>query len=265
MTGTARGILLTVAYDGRLFAGFAMQRDQRTIARELLNALRAFDPSIREVRGASRTDAGVHARGQRVAFDTTATLPPRGWVLAPARHLPGEIAIRRAALVAPGFNPRFESIRKRYCYVILRDVARDPFLHGRAFRVEGLTDASIATLREEASDAIGTHDFAAFRSSADERTNTERTLHSIAVTCDPGDARLLRITIEGSAFLHNMVRIIVGTLIDVALGRLSRGAILRALISKDRSDAGMTAPPDGLCLEHIDLRHEGENPWPEHA
>jgi tRNA pseudouridine38-40 synthase len=263
MTTAIRGILLSVAYDGRPFAGFARQRDQRTVAGELLGALRVIDPNIREIRGASRTDAGVHARDQRVAFDSAAPLPMRGWVLATARHLPAEITLRRAALVAEGFTPRFESLRKRYRYLILRDVVRDPFLHRRAWRIEGLTDASLARARDEAALANGTHDFAAFRSSADERTNTVRTLHGVEISIDPSDPRLVRIDVEGNAFLHNMVRILVGTLMDVARGYVAPGAIARALASHDRRDAGITAPPDGLYLERIHMRDEGAEPWPE--
>lgn len=264
MATAARGILLSVAYDGRPFAGFARQRDQRTVAGELLGALRAIDPSIREVRGASRTDAGVHARDQRVAFDTEAPLPPRGWVLATTRHLPEEIAIRRAAVVPVGFTPRFESVRKRYRYVILRDKTRDPFLHRRAWRLEGLTsDDALDRARAEAAAATGTHDFAAFRTSVDERTSTIRTLHDVALSIDPSDARLVRIDVEGNAFLHNMVRILVGTIVDVARGHLAPGAVARALASRDRRDAGITAPPDGLYLEHMVLRHDGEDPWPD--
>ncbi|MGK3969661.1 tRNA pseudouridine(38-40) synthase TruA [Sorangium sp. So ce118] len=262
LAASSRGILLSVAYDGRPFAGFARQRDQRTVSGELLGALRAIDPAIREIRGASRTDAGVHARDQRVAFDTAAPLPPRGWVLATARHLPDEIVIRRAAVVRVGFSPRFESLRKRYRYLILRDLVRDPFLSRRAWRVEGLTDDAIERARAEAATARGTHDFAAFRTSADERTTTVRTLYGVELSLDPADPRLVRIDVDGNAFLHNMVRILVGTLMDVARGHLEPGAIARALASRDRRDAGITAPPDGLYLEHIHLRDEGQDAWP---
>src|SRR5438874_736471 len=93
------GVLLSIAYDGRRFAGFARQPEQRTVAGELLGALQSIDPAIRDVRGASRTDAGVHAWDQRVAFDPSASIPPRGWVHGLARHLPEDIAVRRAARV----------------------------------------------------------------------------------------------------------------------------------------------------------------------
>jgi len=256
-------VLLTVAYDGRPFAGFAPQPSQRTIAGELLGALQALDPKVRAIRGASRTDAGVHAHGQRVAFDAEVAMPMRGWVLGTARHLPPEIAVRRAAKVPEGFAPRFQNQGKHYRYLLLRDAARDPFLEGRAWRVDGLDDSgALGLLAEEASRCVGTHDFAAFRSSADERANTVRTLRAVRVSEDPSDGRLLRVDVEGDAFLHNMVRILVGTLVDVARGRLAPGATQKALDTKRRADLGITAPADGLYLEHIALREEGTEAWP---
>lgn len=263
MTTTSGGILLTVAYDGRRFAGFVPQPGQRTVAGELLSALSALDPGVREIRGASRTDAGVHARGQRVAFDPTRPIPPRGWALGVGRHLPDEIAVRRAAVVPAGFVPRFESTGKRYRYTLLRDRVRDPFLEGRAWRVAGLSaPGALDRAREEAAHLIGTHDFSAFRSSADTRESTVRTLRSVEVTEDVRDPRIVAVDVSGDAFMHNMVRIIVGALVDIARGRLPKGAILRALASKDRRDLGVTAPPDGLCLERVDLRSEGSSAWP---
>lgn len=258
------GILLSVAYDGRRFAGFARQPEQRTIAGELLGALRSIDPSIRDLRGASRTDAGVHARDQRVAFDPTLAIPPRGWALGLARHLPEDIAVRRAARVPAGFIPRFASLRKRYRYRVTFDLLRDPFLEGRTWRIpHDLDDAVLELLREEALPFIGTHDFAAFRSAADERETTTRTLFSVTPERDPSDPRSLWITVEGTAFLHNMVRILVGTLIDVVRGRKPRGAAARALASLDRKDAGITAPPDGLVLDRTWLETEGEDAFPD--
>jgi tRNA pseudouridine38-40 synthase len=257
-------ILLTVAYDGRPFAGFAVQPAQRTIAGELLGALQAIDPSVRAIRGASRTDAGVHARGQRVAFDPTLVMPTRGWALAAARHLPAEISVRRAARVPLGFSPRFQNQGKRYRYLLLSDPTRDPFLEGRAWRAPGLARPGFAldAIAREAEGCLGTHDFAAFRSSADERENTTRTLRVVSVSADPEDPRITRIDVEGDAFLHNMVRILVGTLVDVARGRLAPGAVARALASKRRGDAGITAPPDGLYLEQVMLADEGQDAFP---
>ncbi len=260
----ASGILLSIAYDGRRFAGFARQPDQRTIAGELLGALQAVDPAIRDVRGCSRTDTGVHAWDQRVAFDPKMVIPPRGWALGLGRHLPEDIAVRRAAHVAPGFVPRFASIRKRYRYRLVGDPLRDPFLEGRAWRLpEPIDDAALDALCEEAAPLLGTHDFAAFRSSADVRKHSTRTIFSITPERDPSDPRSVWINVEGNAFLHNMVRIVVGTLVDVIRGRRPPGATARALASLDRNDAGITAPPDGLVLDRVWLDNEGEDAWPE--
>jgi len=256
----AHGVLLTVAYDGAGFSGFAPQPEQRTVHGELLRAIRAVDGSIAKLRGASRTDAGVHARGQRVAFDARLALPSRAWALALIPHLPDDVAVVRAAVVAPGFAPRFEATRKLYRYALLRSAVPDPFARGRAWRITELGDAAIAAMQREAAALVGTHDFAAFRSSADQRASTVRTIERLEVSADGSSAV---VAVVGDGFLHNMVRIVVGTLVDVGLGRLEAGACERALRSKRREDLGRTAPPDGLCLERVWLREEGEDAWPE--
>lgn len=263
------GVLLSVAYDGRPFAGFAIQPSQRTVAGELLGALQAVDPAISEIRGASRTDAGVHAKDQRVAFDTaqrSEKIPPRGWVLGLTRHLPREIAVRRAAFVPVGYTPRFDSLGKRYRYTLLLDPVRDPLLDGRVWRLDDLTGKGVANLlRDEAQCLVGTHDFRAFRSSADQRENTVRTIQSIDIIENGLDPRLIYIDIRGTAFMHNMVRILAGTLVQTARGKLSPGAAGRALSSGLRADAGITAPAEGLCLERTFLNNEGEQAWPDGA
>lgn len=254
MTSVDHGVLLTVAYDGRELAGFAKQRSARTVAGELEGALREIDPRISDVRGASRTDSGVHARGQRVAFDPDAERPLAAWVMGVARHLPETIVVRRAARVARGFVPRFNARSKHYRYVLLADGMRDPFWAGRAWRIAELrSDDALARAAVEAASAVGTHDFAAFKTASDPRTMTVRTLSSVTVSRDPQDARIVRVDVHGNAFMHNMVRILVGTIVDVARERLDPGAIARALASRNRSDGGITAPPDGLYLESMDL------------
>jgi tRNA pseudouridine38-40 synthase len=253
-------ILLTVAYDGTSFAGWAPQRDARTVAGELLGAIQAMDPSVTQVRGASRTDAGVHARGQLVTFESGREIEPKGWALGLSAHLSDEIAIRGAANLSPGADLRGSVVRKRYRYLIVRDALRDPFWRNTALRFSHSLD--VDAMRAEAMAIVGTHDFAGFRTSADERTNTVRTLERVRLEPLAGDARVLAIDVVGTAFLHNMVRIIVGSLLDVGRGRLARGALARALASKMRGDLGMTAPAQGLCLEHIEHTLALANAWP---
>ncbi|HKQ68850.1 MAG TPA: tRNA pseudouridine(38-40) synthase TruA [Polyangiaceae bacterium] len=255
-------ILLTVAYDGRPFSGYAKQDGVRTVAGELLGAVQAMDPSVSEVRGASRTDAGVHARGQLVAFSPARDIEPKGWALGLSAHLPSEIGIRQAARAPDGCDPRGNTVRKHYRYLVLRDVLRDPMWEGRALRFSHRLD--IHSLRSEASHLVGTHDFAAFRSSSDERTYTVRTIEDVRVEHLAGDSRVLAIDVVGNAFMHNMVRIIVGSLLDVARGRLPLGTIAKALLGGTRADLGMTAPAQGLYLESIEHSLALEAAWPYH-
>jgi tRNA pseudouridine38-40 synthase len=244
------GVLVRVAYDGTQFSGWASQRDARTVEDTLRGAILGIDPRAEGPRGTSRTDAGVHAEWQLAAFDTWVSMPARGWVLSLNRHLPADVAVRAAELVPPGFAPRFASKKKRYRYDLLLDKVRDPLLCNRSWRIG--YDMDMARLERESRSIVGTHDFAAFRAAGDARTETVRTIHSVAVTRSD-DPRRYSVTIEGSAFLYNMVRILVGTLVDVGRGHLEEGTIPRAIADKDRSIAGQTAPPQGLTLAGIDL------------
>lgn len=260
MSTSSTGVLLQIAYDGTAFSGWASQKQGRTVEDTLRGAIRAVAPRAIGPRGTSRTDAGVHAECQLAAFDTTMNVPPRGWVLLLNRHLPDDVAVRAARLVPVGFSPRFASQTKRYRYDLLLDKVRDPLLCNRAWRIGYEMDMD--RLRREASTIVGTHDFAAFRSAGDLRAVTVRTIHAVEVT--RSDDRRWSITIEGSAFLYNMVRILVGTLVDVGRGRLEEGTIAAALVGKERALAGPTAPAHGLTLAAIDLslpEGSGER-WP---
>jgi tRNA pseudouridine38-40 synthase len=252
------GVLLRLAYDGTGFSGWAAQPSARTVEETLRGAIVAMDPHAVGPRGTSRTDAGVHAEGQLAAFDTHLNLPPRGWVLTLNRHLPEDVAVRWAAEAAVGFAPRFASKKKRYRYDLLLDKVRDPLLGPRTWRIG--YDMDMDLLAREARTIIGTHDFAAFRAASDEREVTVRTIHDVSVTRH--DARRVSVAIEGTAFLYNMVRILVGTLVDVARGHLAEGSIARALEGRDRALAGMTAPAQGLTLETIELDSGGGASWP---
>jgi tRNA pseudouridine38-40 synthase len=253
------GVLLTVRYDGRPFAGFARQPAARTVAGELDGAVRAVDERASLVRGASRTDSGVHALGQRVAFDAKRELTSRNWVLALNGHLPAEIAVARAALVEPGYEPRHRAKYKLYRYVLLESPVRDPFHEGRAWRVGSLDHERMT---KAAAPLVGEHDFAAFRAASDERIDTVRKLFRIEVRRPGGDPRLTEVMVEGTGFLHRMVRIIVGSLVDVGRGKLDPAALENALVRHDRKSLGITAPPDGLHLDEITLDDDGREAWP---
>ncbi len=256
------GVLFTVAYDGHRFAGLVRQPGQRTVAGVLEEAIRVIDPAASRVRAVSRTDAGVHARAQQLSFATQRDISSRGWVLAVSEHLPDDVAIVRASRVPPEYDPRRHALWKRYRYLIHHSPVSDPFLAGRAWRLYYPLD--LERMREAAALLLGTHDFAAFRGAADQRDSTVRTLTEVSVdgvTPSP-NASCIAVTVTGDRFLYNMVRIIVGTLVDVGRGHLAPGAVQAALSTGRRELLGMTAPADGLCLEHIELDVAGEHAWP---
>jgi tRNA pseudouridine38-40 synthase len=254
------GVLLSVAYDGTRYSGMARQPNCRTIAGELNGAILAMDPKASAVRQVSRTDRGVHAHGQLVAFDSVKEIPSRGWVLGLTSHLPEDIAVVGASRVPFGFDPRMHAVKKTYRYCILQSPVRDPFLDNRAWRIEQRLNHTL--MQCEANDLIGTHDFAAFRGAQDARTETLRTIETAAFRWDREDPRLLWFEITGNRFLYHMVRIIVGTLVDVGRGKTNPGAVKTALASLRRDDLGMTAPSQGLILSHVLLDECGCDAWP---
>lgn len=255
-------VLLRVAYDGSRFHGWARQTEHRTVEETLAGALVAVDPSASTLRGMSRTDAGVHARAQMAAFDAEFDIPARGWVLSINSHLPDDVAVREARFVPRDFNPRFSSKKKRYRYRLLLDRVRDPLRAPFSWRVGG--DLDLDRMSQEAALLVGTHDFAAFRAAGDERENTVRTISSLTLSRSPYDDNELHVVVEGSAFLYNMVRIIVGTLVDIGRGHRPEGTMARALAERSRAITGTTAPAHGLCLDHaeLDLPPEASEPWP---
>ena len=221
-----------------------------------------MDPRATALRAVSRTDAGVHARGQVVAFDTDRDVDPRGWALGITGHLPREIAIVRAANAPPSFDPRNHALTKTYRYTVLRSAVRDPLLEGKAWRVPDRR-FNLSAVREEARALLGEHDFRAFRGAADERTDTVRKIFRADVEQSRDDPRIVTFVVTGNRFLYRMVRIVAGTLVDVGRGRVAPGAVGRAITSKRREDLGMTAPAAGLVLEHVELDVELSDAWPE--
>ena len=260
MTPT-HGVLLTVAYDGTRFSGYAHQANARTVAGELLGAIRAIDPHASDVRGASRTDSGVHARDQKIAFDAARDLTPRSWVLGLSQHSADDLSVMRAARVPLGYDPRRTAHRKFYRYVVLQSPVRDALWRHRAWQVRDRLNHDL--MRRAAHSLVGRHDFAAFRSKRDSRTETVRTLLRVEVIVSPADPRCLWIEVEGDRFLYRMVRVIAGTLVDIGRGARDLACITRALQSHERTDLGLTAPAEGLYLERVDLSTESDDKWPD--
>ncbi|GAB4214420.1 MAG: tRNA pseudouridine(38-40) synthase TruA [Sandaracinaceae bacterium] len=262
------GVRLVVAYDGTGFHGWARQPGARTVQGTLEEAIATMAGHPVEARGAGRTDRGVHAVGQVAAFDSARAIPPHGWLRGLNQALPDDVAVRDVQPCAPGYQPRFDAIDKTYRYLLLLDAERDPLLRHRAWRLPPrlwhperarATDPAdrldLAAMRQAATQLVGTHDFRAFRAADDHRLQTTRTLHEIRI--DPAwadDRRLVALTVRGSAFMKNMVRILSGTLVDVGRGRLQAAQIPNLLGPRAvRSAAGPTAPAEGLTLVEVRL------------
>jgi tRNA pseudouridine38-40 synthase len=245
---TGRTIRLDLAYDGTGFRGWARQRDPaiRTIEGEIVGALARVLGDEPRLSVAGRTDAGVHARGQVASFATEADIDPTRLRAAVNRRLAPEIVVLRAGRVADRFDARFSALAREYRYVILTGALPDPFTaryswhHPRAL--------ALLPMRTAASRLVGSHDFRSFCRSPGADRSTVRDLHRLTVS-RRGDTVSLRF--GANAFLHQMVRSIVGTLVAVGEGKLAPQAMTEILEARDRARAGPLAPPQGLTLEGV--------------
>ena len=256
------GVRIVVAYDGTDFAGWQEQPEQRTVQSVIEAAVSGMSGHAVKIRGAGRTDSGVHAEGQVAAFDSARLIPPRGWMLGLNQRLPEDVAVRAAFECAPGYNPRYDALDKLYRYVLLLGEARDPHWRGRAWHVarvhtdgEGSRRLDLDALHAGAAQFVGTHDFGAFRASDDERTMTVRTIHDVQILPEYlGNPDLLAIEVRGTAFLKQMVRILVGTLLEVGRGKRSPESLPALLLpGADRGSTGITAPAHGLSMVRVRL------------
>lgn len=249
--GAPYRVMLEVAYDGSPYVGFVRQTNGPTVAAELERAIAQLDPRAGSLTCSSRTDAGVHARHQIVSFLSQRLIPARGWVLGLRPHLPPSVSVVGAALVPLSFDPRLDPVWKRYRYRVLVSPVPDPFEADRAYWIFAPLD--LDKMRQAAAPLMGEHDFRAFRSARDQRTSTVRRVDGVDVVPALEDPRRVDIVVTGHRFLHNMVRIIAGTLVDVGRGRLEPECTARALDTGQREALGMTAPAHGLYLEHVEL------------
>lgn len=246
---------LTLTYDGSEFCGWQRQPNGVSVQSVLETALgRLFGHPI-ACRAAGRTDAGVHALGQVVTFRSDRPLPERALIHGTNDGLPASVAVTDAAIVDDDFDARFSSSGKTYRYGIWNAPVRSP-LYGRT-HWHVVRPLDTAAMAQAAAHLIGRHDFAAFRAADCERRTTVRLLRRIDVlgpahAVHPSPPHLLHIEVAGTAFLKYMVRIIVGTLVAVGKGRMTPDQVAALLLSRDRTQAGPTAPPHGLTLVSVD-------------
>jgi tRNA pseudouridine38-40 synthase len=269
--------LLRLAYDGTDFHGFARQVDSvdatrsvRTVQGELEAALARLYKQELRTRGASRTDAGVHARGQIVGFDAPFVIPPRGLLLGLAAALPRDLVASAAWVVdnpdGEPLDPRFFNEGKHYRYRIRVATLRDPLTERFEWHLPRRLD--VEAMRAAAARLVGEHDFAAFRAADCQAKTTVRRVRGIELctqtiaeldplALDPGrvDAAelvaVIEIDVRGDAFLKNMVRIITGTLVAIGRGQFGVERIDELLRGGDRTLAGPTAPAQGLTLVEV--------------
>ena len=239
-----------IKYLGTDFHGFQVQPDKRTVQGELCTALElAFGVPCR-VTGCSRTDAGVHANEFCITIENEGgTIPAEKLPVAVARFMPNDLALYYAEECEENFHPRYDVASKEYLYRIINRRVYDPFEYGRAWFVpREIDDSAIERMRAAAKKIVGRHDFSAFMSEGSDVEDTVREVYYLTVDKN-GDNIDIRICADG--FLYNMVRIIVGTLVEVASGRFSPDDVERTIDSQDRKNAGMTAPACGLYLNKV--------------
>jgi tRNA pseudouridine38-40 synthase len=238
-----RRVGLVVQYDGTAYAGFQIQPAVATVQGELERALGNLLGEEVRVAGASRTDAGVHAQGQVVTFTTENPLPLERLPRALNDRLPGDIACSQAFVVPAEFHPRYSATGKLYSYRLLNRALPSPFIGRYAWQVPGRLD--LAAMREASEAVLGEHDFAAFCAAGSSVRSTVREVRRLDWQAE-GESWEARI--EGDGFLYRMIRIIIGTVVEVGLGRRPAAAMGAILASRERRQAGATAPSRGLHL-----------------
>ncbi len=239
-------VRLTVAYDGTDFRGWARQRDQRTVQGVLEEALGRVLGVAPRISAAGRTDAGVHARGQVVSFPAVHDVDPSKLQRAVNAMLGPEVVVSEARTAPDGFDARFSATAREYRYRIHVGPWPDPFTARFEWHRPG--DLAVAPMRVAARHLIGTHDFSSFCRKPPEGASTVRTLERLAIGRQ-GDR--IDVVARANAFLHQMVRSLVGTLCAVGEGRMGPEDLSLILAARDRAEAGPVAPPQGLTLERV--------------
>ncbi|AZB41286.1 tRNA pseudouridine(38-40) synthase TruA [Bacillus sp. FJAT-42376] len=237
-------IKMIISYDGTDFSGYQIQPDARTVQEELETALSRLHKGRQvKVTASGRTDAKVHARGQVLHFDTPLGIPMDRWPKALNALLPKDIKVLEAAEAAKDFHARFDACGKEYRYVIDRSPVQDVFLRNYAYHYPYALN--LEAMKSASEQFIGTHDFTAFCSAKTEVEDRVRTIHSIRFI---EEGERMTMCIQGSGFLYNMVRIIMGTLLNAGIGLTKPEEISEMILSMDRTKTGKTAPGHGLYL-----------------
>ncbi|HAG45037.1 MAG TPA: tRNA pseudouridine(38-40) synthase TruA [Clostridium sp.] len=241
-----KNIKLIVEYDGTNYSGWQKQNNNITVQGTLEEILSELTKEKIEIIGCSRTDSKVHARKYVCNFQTNSTIPSDKFKEALNVKLPCDIAILESSEVPLSFHARYDCIGKKYSYTILERSVKATI--DRNFTYQCKYDLDIEKMQEATKHFIGTHDFSAFKNSGSSVKTSIRNITELKVE---KLGNYIKIYASADGFLYNMVRIIVGTLVDVGTNKIKPETIIDIINSKDRSEAGKTAPPQGLCLEEV--------------
>ena len=243
-------ILLRLAYDGTNYCGFQVQTNGPTVAAAVQDALAAVLGARPDIKGCSRTDAGVHALDFALNFHADTRIPCEKMPLALNRHLPDDIRVLSARPVPEDFHARYAAHAKTYCYRIRNSAIESPFDSRYTLRLPQPLDA--ARMDAAAARCVGTHDFSAFCAAGSSAAAHGDTVRTISACTARREGELIRIRVTADGYLYNMVRILAGTLVQAGLGRIEPAAVDDILASRDRGRAGPTLAAKGLFLERVD-------------
>ena len=240
-----RNLKLTIQYDGSKYCGWQKQPNSSGIQGTIEYAIYEITKEKVNITGSGRTDAGVHALGQVANFKTDSSIPANRIPDALNSKLPKDISIIDCQEVSEDFHSRYSATGKIYRYLIYNSPYRSPLYKDTSYHVR--YDLDVEKMRIEAKSLLGTHDFKGFMSSGSSVKDTVRTIRNITIE-EKED--LIVLEVEGNGFLYNMVRIIVGTLVDIGRGRIDK-SMEEIIASQDRGEAGHTAPAHGLFLKKV--------------
>ena len=243
--GQVRTIKLIIEYDGTGYAGWQVQPNGLAVQQVMEEGLARLVKHPVKLFSSGRTDAGVHARGMVAAFRTETAIPVQAFRDGLNAFLPPDIAVRHAAEASADFDPRRDAKGKHYRYTILRAPCRAPLARLFAWHLRKPLD--LERMRQAAALFVGEHDFASFRTSGCAAKTTVRRIDAVEVG---QEGEFIHVDVQGSGFLRNMVRIMVGTLVEVGSGRLAPERV-RQCLEEPGCSAGPTAPPHGLCLVEV--------------
>lgn len=237
-----------ISYDGSGFSGYQVQPNGRTVQEEVERVVTQMNRGVfTRITASGRTDTGVHAVGQVIHFDSQLSIPPSGWVKALNSQLPGDIRVMSVEEVPDAFHARYDVKWKTYRYKWTLEEIPLPFERHLLSHVPGKTP-DIDRMREAAEALLGEHDFRSFSAANTSIQDFVRIIYDVRIE---RYGQQLHLVITGNGFLYNMVRIIAGTLWEIGIGKRQPEEMATIIAAKDRSQAGKTAPPQGLYLEKV--------------